>query len=72
MTEREQILWGIHAGRIGEADSLFLKKKVIAIGWDEMGDVTQIGADREALKAKIAETYPGFGGHIPSFEEQAL
>jgi len=58
MVSGEQTLWGIHAGRLGDADSLFLKKKVIAIGWDEMGDVTPIGGDREALKAKIAETYP--------------
>ncbi len=54
----ERTLWGIHAGRLGEADSLFLRKKVIAVGWHEMGDVSKIGNDREALKAKIADTYP--------------
>lgn len=58
MAEREQVLWGIHAGRLGDADNLFLKKNVIAIGWDELGDITPIGGDREALKAKLAETYP--------------
>jgi len=58
MDDHDKTLWGIHAGRMGIADSLFLKKKVIAIGWKEMGDVTSIGVDREALKAKIAETYP--------------
>ena len=58
MSNEDQTLWGIHAGRLGVADSLFLKKDVIAIGWDEMGDVTSIGGDREALKAKISETYP--------------
>ena len=58
MSGEDKTLWGIHAGRLGDADSLFLKRKVIAIGWDEMGDITSIGADREALKAKISETYP--------------
>ena len=58
MTNKEQTLWGIHAGRLGDADNLFLKKNVIAIGWDELGDVTPIGGDREALKARLAEAYP--------------
>ena len=46
MNEREQIIWGIHAGRLGEADNLFLKKKVIAIGWHELGDSSSSGRDR--------------------------
>jgi len=51
---------------LGVADSLFLKGNVIAIGWHELGDVTSIGGDREALKAKIAETYPkAKAGAIP-------
>jgi len=58
MAGREQVLWGIHAGRLGDADSLFLRKNVIAIGWDELGDLAPIGGDREALKAKLAEAYP--------------
>jgi len=32
MSNEEKTLWGIHAGRLGVADSLFLKKNVIAIG----------------------------------------
>ncbi len=58
MSEQDKTIWGIHAGRLGDADSLFLKRGVIAIGWDEMGDVSSIGADREALKERLAETYP--------------
>jgi restriction system protein len=58
MGNDDKTLWGIHAGRLGDADSLFLRKNVIAIGWDEMGDISSIGRDREALKLKVAETYP--------------
>jgi len=58
MGERETTLWGIHAGRSGEADSLFLRKGVVAVRWQEMGNITAIGGDREALKEKIAATYP--------------
>jgi len=34
--EREQLTWGIQGGRTGDADSLFLKNKVIALGWIKM------------------------------------
>ena len=58
MPERDQTIWGIHVGRLGEADNLFLKKKVIAIGWHELRDISSSGRDRETLKNKIAATYP--------------
>lgn len=52
-------VWGIHAGKTGDAESLFMHQKVIAVGWDEMGDLSKIKADREAFKQKVIETYPG-------------
>lgn len=33
MPEQEPTLWGIHGGRAGQLDGLFLKGKSIAIGW---------------------------------------
>ena len=42
MVYNEHTIWGIHAGQIGEADSLFLKKKVIAIGWQKMGNLADL------------------------------
>jgi restriction system protein len=51
-------IWGIHGGRTGDADTLFLKKNCIAIGWQAVGDLGKLAADREAFKAKVAETYP--------------
>jgi len=50
MSDEDKTIWGIHAGRLGEASSLFLKKSAIAIGWHEMGDITRIRAGRETLK----------------------
>lgn len=52
--------WGIHAGKTGDADSLFLNKKdsCVAIGWDEMGDLSKIPDDREIFKKKLVEAYP--------------
>ncbi len=53
----ETTMWGIHAGHTGDADSLF-KKGYIAIGWEEMGNMSSTKADREAFKAAVAKTYP--------------
>lgn len=52
-------LWGIHAGKTGEADSIFLKKNRVAIGWQEMGDLSALPADRDSLKARLMEVMPG-------------
>jgi hypothetical protein len=58
MSGVEQTLWGIHAGRLGDADSLFLKKHVIAIGWHEMGDLRTVGRHQEErpMTLDVAET----------------
>ena len=31
-------LWGIRAGKTGDADNLFLKYNVVALGWAEKPD----------------------------------
>ena len=54
----ETNLWGIHAGKTGDADALFLKKNCVALGWTKMGDLTSLKADRDAFKARVAEVYP--------------
>lgn len=58
MKPTEPNLWGIHAGKTGDADTLFLKKHCIALGWAKMSDLSAIKADRDAFKAKVAATYP--------------
>ena len=47
-------VWGIHT----HDDNLFLKENVIAIGWEEIGDLNKIAPDREAFKKKYIETFP--------------
>lgn len=51
-------LWGIHAGSSGEAESLFLNKKVIALGWAALGDLKLAGNTRDSFKAHYASRYP--------------
>jgi restriction system protein len=58
MKETEPVLWGIHAGKTGDADNLFLKKNCVAIGWPKMGDLSALKPDRDAFKSRVVEVYP--------------
>lgn len=58
MANSESTIWGIHVGRTGDADTLFLKGNCIGLGWMKAGNLSALKADREAFKAKVAETYP--------------
>lgn len=51
-------IWGIHAGKTGDAATLFLKKNCVALGWQAIGDLASLGPDREAFKAAVAKAYP--------------
>jgi restriction system protein len=50
--------WGIHAGKTGDADTYFLKKGRIAVGWSRMTNLTTLDPSREAFKAMVAKAYP--------------
>ncbi len=69
----EQTMWGLHAGKTGDADTLFLKKNFIAVGWDKLGDLSKIAPKQEAFKAVVAEAYPeAKPGAIPNYAGQLL
>ena len=54
MANEEKRVWGIHT----QDDNLFLKKGVIAIGWSEMGDLSNIDATRDSFKERYMQVYP--------------
>jgi len=54
----EKTIWGIHAGKTGDANTLFLEKNLVAVGWAKVGDLSKIPATREAFKKKVQNTYP--------------
>lgn len=54
----DKTLWGIHGGKTGDADSIFLKKNRIAIGWEKMGDLGALPAERYAFKLRLEEAVP--------------
>ncbi len=62
----EAVVWGIHGGRHGEADKLFLKHNVVAIGSDKIGDLSKLPADRETIKQAVAIAHPEYKpGAVP-------
>lgn len=50
----EKRVWGIHT----MDDNLFLQNSVIAIGWEEMGDLGLLQNNRDAFKEKYLNVYP--------------
>lgn len=49
-------LWGVHMGaHVAERP---IDGNYVAIGWEEVGDLTQFPADREAYKVALMEAYP--------------
>lgn len=58
MNDPETNIWGIHGGATGDADTLFLNKNVIALGWAEMADLSKLPPNRAAFKQAVATAYP--------------
>jgi len=52
----EKIIWGIHAGKAGDAENLFVKKNVIALGWNEFGTLDGFHT-RDDFKNKYSNVY---------------
>ena len=50
-------LWVVRAGEEGQAHEQFVGESVIAIGWNELGDLSAV-KDIADLKARYAEVYP--------------
>ncbi|MCH7539070.1 MAG: restriction endonuclease [Proteobacteria bacterium] len=62
----EVTLWGIHAGQSVDVASLFRKKKLIAIGWSNLGNLKVLTSTRDAFKEAVAQAYPEYKpGAIP-------
>lgn len=54
----ETTIWGIHAGKTGNADALFKQRNCVAIGWAKMGNLAEIPGTREAFKERYQLAYP--------------
>lgn len=56
-------MWGIRAGRRGEADHTFLQENFVALGWDAVRELSELAVNREAFKAAVSEAYPGMNSN---------
>ncbi len=63
MEKKESKVWGIHT----RDEYLFLNDNIIAIGWEEIGDLSLIEQSRDSFKEKYALIYPDSKkGSIPT------
>ncbi len=53
--------WMVRAGEHGVLIDEFSERGVVAIGWEEVGDLTEI-RDLETMRARVRETYPDQSG----------
>jgi restriction system protein len=58
MNQVAKTVWGIHAGRTGDANRLFFTSNVVALGFVQIGDPTSLPNDREAFRQKVAASFP--------------
>jgi len=58
MADQEKVVWSIHAGTTGQADSIFLEKNQVAVGWPRIADLREIPPDRDSFKQRMKEAYP--------------
>ncbi len=63
MSNNNVHVWGIHSLN----DRLLLEKSVIAVEWDDLGDLSTIPANKEAFREKYVSVYPNTKtGAIPN------
>lgn len=57
--QKEQIMWMVRAGENARSIEDFLQRKIIAIGWKLVGDLTKVKSATE-VKEKLRKEYPHF------------
>jgi restriction system protein len=58
MANSDKNVWGIHAGRTGDADKLFFEHNVVALGWAKVGNLAKLKPNHDAFKTHLSKCYP--------------
>ncbi len=58
MPKSDAVIWTVRGGRTGDADSFFLKKSKVALGWERLTDLSSLKQDRDAFKTAVAQAWP--------------
>lgn len=62
----DAVRWGIHAGKTGDAFSLFTEGGLIALGWERVPDLSQLPNDAESFREAVTSVYPEMkAGAVP-------
>jgi len=59
----QKTMWMVRAGEQAKLFKEFKSKKIIAIGWNELGDLSKF-KDYNELKIKVRQIYPGKEGNV--------
>jgi len=51
-------IWLVRAGRTGHQEEVAIDNNLVAIGWEELGDISSV-ADKESLLSLYNQIYPG-------------
>src|SRR4051812_23376451 len=62
MADTDATVWGIHAGKTGDAHNIFLNENVVALGWTKVGDLSGLPPNPDACRAAAPEGYPEKAG----------
>ncbi len=69
MGDEHSRVWGIRSGEHHfDGDALFTRRNYIGVGWSDAGDLMDIPADREAIKAHLYRTH----GKYPSVTDRMI
>lgn len=58
MSAKEPTMWVVRGGAAGQYDTLFLQRDLVAIGWEEMGDLSKIPPTTDDFRSRVASCYP--------------
>lgn len=71
MEATDTTIWGIHAGKTGEIDHIFLKKNVMGLGWPEMGDLSKLAQYREAATTWLTWCCSNMSSSTPAIKDSS-
>lgn len=67
----DETIWAVHAGRTDEGDDLFRKQNRIALGWEQLEDLSKLAPTRDAFKEALVAASPDYKpGAIPNIAGQ--
>lgn len=68
----DTVMWGIHTGKTGDADSSFMAKRIIALSCSGTPDFSHLPANREAFKSMCRLMFDSADGNVTASASQLI